>query len=231
MDSAHLHSVSALKNDVIFRNPLTLNQKLQRGVHSHPPGKRFDSTNLRQIGISYLFWNNFPVPRRAELCGYGDNVIRKHPSENECAVFGGNDFETAAFFARTERRMIVTETDEALVELGEIIFLPSRNRVFFKEEETVVPTHLLSGVNQRLSGRKRECEHRHQLRSIAHSLKLCPRPRILVVVGSEHKTESILRKTLRVTADVVKKFGNILSSLSDVVQQVVEFPSVGCVET
>ena len=60
---------------------------------------------------------------------------------------------------------------EPFVEVRIFIFLPCRDRILFKECKSVVPAHFLTGVDQRLTSRKGECEHCHKFSGITHSLE------------------------------------------------------------
>ena len=70
----------------------------------------------------------------------------------------------------------MTDVDEPLVEVEIFVLLPCWDMVLLEELEPLVPAHLLTCIDQRLTVRKGEGEHSHELCCIAHSLELCSCP-------------------------------------------------------
>ena len=116
-----------------------------------------------------LFHCDFVCPRSLELSLYGHLVVRKGAGEYEGAVIGRKNLEHTALVARCQSSIVMASRDELFVEVRIFIILPRRDRILFKECKSVVPAHFLTGVDHRVSPRKRKYEHCHKLSGISHS--------------------------------------------------------------
>ena len=201
-----------------------MNHELQRSGHTGPPAERL-----------YVFYRGIdclvlPTPGSLKLYRYLYHIAWYRAGEDERVVVGADDVELAMAYACAEGRIAMLEGDELTIEVCISIHFPSRDRVFLEELEAVVPSHLLTGIDEGLSARQREGEHSHGLGSIAHTLKLGACPRVLIVVGGEHQTIS----TFGVACDILINIGNevidILFTSCDGIHHVVQFPRIRGVE-
>ena len=93
-----------------------------------------------------------------------------------------------------------------------------------EELEAVIPAHLLTGIDERLSARQGEGEHGHSLHGIAHTLKFGACPGVLVVVGDEHEAVGTLGMALGVLLYIGYQVVDALVALGNIVHHVVQLP-------
>ena len=127
--------------------------------------------------------------------------------------------------------MIPSEIIEVAVEFGEGIGLVGFQGVFLEEFESLGVADFLAGVHQRLALRKGPAENAHDLPGISHALELGSGPGVLVVIGGETKPVGIGGIFIGVPLEIGCERVGTGASLRDVVQQVVQFPRICCIES
>ena len=220
----YLHALAALDGEVVGGDVGTMNHQLQGSAHAGPPGERLHAV----YGIAH--GAVLPTPGSLKLYRYLYFVAWYRAGKGEGVVVGADNLKLAMPDACAQGRIAMLEGDEVAVEVGMRILLPCRDGVFLEELEAVVPSHLLTGIDERLSARQGEGEHGHGLRGVAHTLKFGAGPGVLVVVGDEHEAVGTFGVALGVLLDIGYQVVDALVALGDIVHHVVQLPRVGGVE-
>ena len=174
---------------------------------------------------------NLVIERSHGLYPYSYLVISEGTTEDKLPALSLKQLEIASVLSCSESRIVMFEGDQFLIKIGIFILFPSRNRVFLEEKEAMVPAHFLSGVDQWLTARQSKVQHCHSFESIPHPLEFGSRPRVLIVIRGKTQTHSIRREIGRILFYIGCQFLLALLALCDIIQQVVQFPSIGSVES
>ena len=116
------------------------------------------------------------------------------------------------------------------IEVRDGIVVPVRHGVFLEELETVVIADLLAGVDQGLAAWQGPAENGHCLPGISHPLEFGSVPGILIMVGGEHQPVGIAIPFF-VPFQVLEKAVSIRLALGYVIEQMMEPPGIGTVES
>ena len=155
MDSRGAHVFPALYAHIVIAYLVALYEELQRSIHSYPPAERLYPFDM----LSLMLFDDFVIVRSDQFHPNRHFVTRHCTREHEFTRVSLQEFVASAVLSCSESRITVLERDEFLIEVGIFVSLPRRNRVLLKKEKSVIPTHLLTGINQRLSARKSKCKH------------------------------------------------------------------------
>ena len=122
------------------------------------------------------------------------------------------------------------ELDQALIEGGELVGAPVRDRILLEEGQAPREADFLARIDQRLALGQGEAEDGADIGRLALALEFRPVPRILVVVGGEGQAEGFPGEAVRVPRNIVAQVTDGAAALGEGVQQVVQLPGVVGVE-
>ena len=104
------------------------------------------------------------------------------------------------------------------------------NSILAKEWESEIDTGFLPGVQQRETLFHHEGKRKEGARIFAHALDSTALPAVLVVVGGEVQLHRILAIDRIIFRSINFELVNIFMTLGNVIHQVVQLPTVICIE-
>ena len=126
--------------------------------------------------------------------------------------------------------IVVLKVYKGFPESGVVIGGPVCNRVLLKEGQTAVQAYFLTGVDEGLAAGKGEAKHSAGICGSSFTLELGTGPGVLIMVGCEGKTVSLLGEAAGITGNIFLQILYGLAALCQAVKKVMKLPGVICIE-